>query len=143
LLDRLCGLGRTGKAQLEQLILIFKPETLLRWHQALIKKKWTFANASKTSGRPPIEPAMAQLILRLAQENRWGHRKIQGELKKLGYSISDEAVRKLLRQHRIPALPERRGTSNWRTFLNPYCQKTSSAAQWTPDAVDRESCPKS
>src|SRR5688572_25592363 len=72
LLDRLCGLGRAGKAHLEQLVLIFKPETLLRWHQASIKQKWTFANSPKTPGRPPIEPEMVQLILRMAPENRWG-----------------------------------------------------------------------
>lgn len=78
LLDRLCGPGRAGKAQLEQPVLIFKPETLLRWHQALIKQKWMFANSPKTPGRPLIELEMAQLIFRRARENRWGHRKIQG-----------------------------------------------------------------
>jgi putative transposase len=120
LVDRLCGLGKAGKVRLEQLILIFNPETLLRWHQALIKQKWTFNNTPKTAGRPAIEPEMVQLILRMAQENRWGHRKIEGELKKLGYRISDETIRKLLRQHHIPALPEWKGTSNWGTFLNHY-----------------------
>jgi putative transposase len=48
LVDPILGMRKAGKARLEQLILIFKPETLLRWHQALIKKKWTFANAAKT-----------------------------------------------------------------------------------------------
>src|SRR5689334_220779 len=87
LVDRLCGLGQPGKTRLEQLILIFKPETLLRWHHALIKKKWTFANPPTRVGRAAIEPELVQLILRMAQENRWGHRKIEGELKKLGYQI--------------------------------------------------------
>jgi hypothetical protein len=51
----------------------------------LIKKKWTFATTPKTPGRPAIEPDMVTLILRMAQENQWGHRKIEGEMKKLGY----------------------------------------------------------
>jgi putative transposase len=120
LVDRLCGLGGAGKARLEQLILIFKPETLLRWHQALVKKKWTFLSTPKTPGRPAIEPAVVQLILRMANENRWGHRKIEGELKKLGYRISDETIRKLLRQHHIPPLAERKSSLSWHTFLNHY-----------------------
>ena len=74
-------MGKTGKAQREQLILIFKSETLIRWHQALIKKKWTFANARKTPGRLAIEPTIVQFILRMAQENRCGHHKIEGEFK--------------------------------------------------------------
>jgi putative transposase len=142
LLDRLCGLSRAGKARLEKIVLIFKPETLLRWHQALIKKKWTFASASKPSGRPPIEPEMVQLILHMAQENRWGHRKIEGELKKLGYSISDEAIRKLLRQHHIPGSPERKGTGNWRTFLNHYRETLLACdfSWWKPFGYKRCMC---
>ena len=50
LVDQLCDMGKAGKAQLDQLILIFQPATLLRWHQALVKKKWTFANTPKTAG---------------------------------------------------------------------------------------------
>ncbi len=135
LLDRLCNIGKTGKAQLEQLILVFKPETLIRWHQALIKKKWTFANTQKTPGRPAIDPNVVQLILRIAQENRWGHRKIEGELKKLGYSISDEAIRKLLRHYHIPTVPERKGTSSWRTFLNHYRETLLACDFFTVDTI--------
>jgi putative transposase len=119
LVDQLCGLGKASKARLEQFILIFKPETLLRWHQALVKQKWMLANSPKTAGRPAIEADIVQLILCMAHENHWGHRKIEGELKKLGYRISDEAIRKLLRKHHIPPFPERK-SSSWRTFLNHY-----------------------
>ena len=45
------------------------PQTLLRWHRMLIRRKWTY---SKT-GRPPIDPQIAALIMRMARENpRWG-----------------------------------------------------------------------
>ena len=32
LVEQVCRFGRAHKAQLERLVLIFKPETLLRWH---------------------------------------------------------------------------------------------------------------
>jgi hypothetical protein len=92
LVDQLCGIRKVAKAQLEQLILIFSPTTLLRWHQTLVTKKWTFANTPKTVGRPALEPDMVALILRMARENRWGHRKIEGEMKKLVYQVSDKTI---------------------------------------------------
>ncbi len=100
--------------------MIFKPETLLRWHRELVKKKWTFANTPKRSGRPSTDPEIVELILRLARENRWGDDRIEGELKKLGDRVSHETVRKILRSHGIPPVPARKGMTTWRTFLNHY-----------------------
>src|SRR5438094_7690182 len=60
-----------------------RPETLLGWHRRLVARRWTSASAKP--GRPPLEPSVAALILRLASENpRWGYRRIVGELKGLG-----------------------------------------------------------
>src|SRR5689334_5506184 len=63
---------------------------------------------------------LVQLILQLARDNRWGDDKIAGELKMLGYQISHETIRKLLRQHGLLPLPTGKIASNWRTFLNHY-----------------------
>jgi hypothetical protein len=47
------------------------PQTLLRWHRQLVTRKWTYRRGS--SGRPPLDPGTADLILRLGRENpRWG-----------------------------------------------------------------------
>jgi hypothetical protein len=70
LAEQVCRFGRAQKGQLERLFLIFKPETLLRWLQHLVKKKWTFANTSTARGRPPIDPDLVPLILQLARENQ-------------------------------------------------------------------------
>jgi hypothetical protein len=54
---------------------LITPATLLRWHRRLVTKKWTYPNRS---GRPPLDPAIAALIERMARENQtW---RIQGEL---------------------------------------------------------------
>jgi hypothetical protein len=64
---------------------ILKPETLLRWHRELVRRKWTFGNSSKAAGRPPTDPHLVQRILQLAGEHDWGDDRIAGELKKLRY----------------------------------------------------------
>jgi hypothetical protein len=64
------------------------PATLLRWHRELVMGKWT-SRKSGRPGRPPIDPAVRALILRLARENpRWGCVRIGGELRKLGLRVS-------------------------------------------------------
>src|SRR6266508_6596191 len=48
------------------------PQTLLRWHRTLVRRKWTYGR-DRTPGRPPIDPLIAELIVRMAGENaRWG-----------------------------------------------------------------------
>jgi putative transposase len=73
--------------QLRDLIRIFQPETVLRWHRQLVRRKWTYDQHNK-GGRPPLDHELEALIVRLAQENdRWGYGKIAGELLKLGYKV--------------------------------------------------------
>src|SRR5881398_3399373 len=61
--------GRTGRP-----VPPTPPATLLRWHRQLIARHWTFAHARP--GRPPIDPNLRALVLRLAAENpTWGHRR--------------------------------------------------------------------
>jgi putative transposase len=67
-------------SQLRDVIRIFQPETVLRWHRELVRRKWTFKRKGK-GGRPRISRELEALIVRLARENsRWGHGKIEGEL---------------------------------------------------------------
>jgi len=91
------------------------PQTVLRWHRELIRRRWTY-RCKRRPGRPRISKKVATL-LRLASENpRWGYLRIQGELKKLGVSISATAVCSLLRSHGLQPAPRRDGPS-WREFL--------------------------
>lgn len=72
-------------------LLLVSPRTLLRWHRALVRGKWR--QPSGRVGRPPLSPGIRELVLRLARENpRWGHRRICGELRKLGFAVSATSV---------------------------------------------------
>jgi len=53
---------------------------------------------------------------RRGQENVWGCKHIQGELRKLGIEISKTCVPDILRRNGLPPAPERNGLS-WREFL--------------------------
>src|SRR3954471_3503868 len=64
--------------QLDQYLLLFKPDTILKWHRDLVRRKWTYRRRN-VGGRPTIPAEREALVLRLAREiPRWGHRRIQG-----------------------------------------------------------------
>ncbi|MGW7002347.1 integrase core domain-containing protein [Streptomyces sp. NPDC054933] len=57
------------------------------------------------------------MILHLTRENPlWGHRRVQGELARLGITVSAATVRAVLRQGNIPPAPQR-ARDTWASFL--------------------------
>jgi len=95
---------------------VVRPETLLRWHRELVRKKWTFRKKGQL-GRPPIDPNVRDLVVRLGRENpRWGYQRIRGELLKLGIRVSATTVRTILLRHGMNPAPRRAGPT-WAEFL--------------------------
>ena len=92
------------------------PQTILRWHRELVRRKWTYGSARRP-GRPPLNAEVHELILRLARENpRWGCVRISGELRQLGIRVGATTVRMLLRRAGLGPAPRRLGPT-WTEFL--------------------------
>jgi transposase len=92
------------------------PATILRWHRHLVARKWTFTGRRRP-GRPSTGVSVKTLIVRMARENpTWGHRRIQGELARLGYAIAASTVWEILHAAGIDPAPRRAGPT-WRQFL--------------------------
>ena len=121
LVSKLTTLTTSARARLGQLVLLFKPDTLLHWHRDLVRRTWTFKNKAPR-GRPTIGAELEALILRLARENpTWSYGKLEGELFKLGYDIGRSTIRAVLKRQHIPPAPHRaKQGSSWRTFLKHY-----------------------
>ncbi|GAB3006853.1 hypothetical protein GCM10027184_75430 [Saccharothrix stipae] len=97
------------------------PGTLLAWHRRLMARKWDYS-ARRRTGRPPTRAATKRLVLQLAKENsRWGHRRIQGELARLGHRIDYSTVWRILHDAGIDPAPRRDGPT-WRQFLTAQTQ---------------------
>ncbi len=99
-----------------RLVFAVTPITLLAWHRQFLARKWTFTQRRRP-GRPSTAPLVKQIILRLARENSiWGHRRVQGELARLGYSIAPSTVWEILHAAGIDLAPQCSGPT-WRQFL--------------------------
>ncbi|WP_198358138.1 integrase core domain-containing protein [Streptomyces fildesensis] len=103
--------------KLRQLLLLVRPETVLRWHRNLLKRRHAATCVPKRRGRPPTIRSIRALVLRLARENpSWGYRRIHGELAALGIRVAASTVWEILKEHGIPPAPER-ATMTWADFL--------------------------
>jgi putative transposase len=110
-----------------------QPEDGLALAPRLVTRRWTYAR--RGCGRPPLDPKLQSLIVRLARESwRWGYRRIVGELRKLGLRVSATSVRSVLKRSRIPPAPRRSGPT-WREFLRAQAQTVIACDFLTVDTV--------
>jgi putative transposase len=110
-----------------------RPETLLRWHRRLVARRWTYPH--RRPGRPPIEPEVRELIVRLARENTsWGYVRIVAELRKLGMKVSATLVRSVLAEAGIPPAPQR-DRQSWRSFMRQQGESILACDFLTVDTI--------
>jgi putative transposase len=109
------------------------PTTLLRWHRQLVSRRWTYPH--RTPGRPALDRRVQALVVQLARENpSWGYRRIVGELRGLGISISATSVRTILIRQGLPPAPQRDELS-WRNFLRQHAATTLACDFFTVETA--------
>jgi len=109
-----------------------RPETLLRWHRDLVRRRWTYPHRR---GRPSTSPEVCALVLRLARENpSWGYRRIHGELCRLGHRIGASTVWAILHRAGVDPAPTRSAIS-WRQFLRAQARGVLAVDFFTVDTV--------
>ena len=68
LTTRLHRQTRRWQQRLREAMLLVQPETMLKWHRELVRRKWTFRRPNH-GGRPKLDCEIETLILRIAREN--------------------------------------------------------------------------
>ena len=113
---------------------VVRPETLLRWHRELVRRKWRY----KRSGAPrsaPIDPEVSALIVRCGTENpRWGYQRVRGELLKLGIRVSATTIRTILLRHGLDPAPRRAGPT-WTEFLRSQASGILACDLFTVETI--------
>jgi putative transposase len=103
--------------KLRQLVLLVRPDTLMRGHRDLLWRRHAAAGAPRRPGRPRIIRSIRPLVLRLALENSsWGYRRIHSELAALAITVAASTMWEILKEHGIAPSPERVHTT-WADFL--------------------------
>jgi putative transposase len=111
-------------------LMIFKPDTLLRWHRKGFRLYWTWKSRPNPGGRPTVDPNVRKLIRTMSKDNiGWGAPRIHGELKMLGIRISESTVAKYMIHHRKPP------SQTWRTFLDNHTADLVSADFFTVPTI--------
>jgi putative transposase len=129
-------LGVIPKARRQGLRLLVTPDTILRWHRDIVRRRWAARSMRGKSGRPATRRNISALVLRLARENpEWGYRRIHGELAGLGVKIAASTVWEILKKAGIDRAPRRTG-STWPQFLRSQAEAILACDFFMADLLD-------
>jgi hypothetical protein len=99
----------------KQALILVQPETVVDWHHAGFKLYWKWLSRHRTrAGRRCVGKELRELIFRMVAENpTLGAPRIHGELRMLGFDISERTVSRWMRK--VPRSPEL--AKRWGGFL--------------------------
>jgi putative transposase len=124
------------KARQHGLRLLVTPDTILRWHRDIVRRRWAARSKRGMTGRPATSRNIKALVLRLARENPgWGYRRIHGELAGLGVRVSASTVWEILKKAGIDPAPRRTGPT-WALFLRSQAEAILACDFFTADLLD-------
>src|SRR5437588_2620703 len=129
-------LSAIPKARRHGLRLLVTPDTILRWHRDIIRRRWAARSMRGKTGRPATRRNIRALVLRLARENPgWGYRRIHGELAGLGVKIAASTAWEILKKAGIDPAP-RRTCPTWPQFLRSQAGVILACDFFTADLLD-------
>jgi putative transposase len=116
--------------------LLITPDTIVRWHRDIVRRRWAARSACGCTGRPATRRNIRALVRRLARENpNWGYRRIHGELAGLGVKVAASTVWEILKASGID--PGRRRTGlTWSQFLRSQAEAILACDFFTVDLLD-------
>ena len=102
----------------QKTLILVQPDTVVRWHRAGFKLYWGRISRHRTKpGRKRVSKQLRELIFQMVAENKtWGAPRIHGELKALGFDISERTVLRWMRK--APRDPE--PAKRWAAFLSNH-----------------------
>ena len=124
------------KARRQGLRLLVTPDTILRWHRDIVRRRWAARSMRGKTGRPATRRNIRALVLRLARENpEWGYRRIHGEMAGLGVKVAPSTAWEILKNAGIdPA--SRRTAPTWSQFLRSQADAILACDFFTADLLD-------
>jgi putative transposase len=129
-------LGVIPRARRHGLRLLVTPDTIVRWHREVVRRRWAARSIRGRTGRPATRRNVRALVLRLARENpEWGYRRIHGELAGLGVKIAASTVWEILKKAGIDPAP-RRSVPAWPQFLRSQAEAILACDFFTADLLD-------
>jgi len=99
-------------------LILVQPETVVRWHRTGFKLYWAWISRHrKRVGRKCVSRELRELIFLIVAENpTWGAPRIHGELKMLGFDLSERTVLRWMQK--APRNPE--PAKRWTAFLSNH-----------------------
>ncbi len=117
----------------KQALIIASPETVVRWHKSGFALYWRLiSRARRVRGRKRISKQVRDLICRMVIENpTWGAPRIHGELRMLGFDVSERTVSRWMR--RAPTDPE--PAKRWLAFLRNHREAIAAMDFFTGSTI--------
>src|ERR1700678_2291157 len=111
-------IARRGGSAWKQSLIIVTPETVVRWHRAGFCMYWRLiSRVRRQVGRRPTPKEVRELIFLMVVENStWGAPRIHGELRMLGFELSERTISRWMK--RAPRNPDR--AKRWLVFLRNH-----------------------
>ena len=128
--------GVIPRSRRQGLRLLVTPDTMLRWHRDIVRRRWAVRSLRGRTGRPATRQNIKALVRRLARENPdWGYRRIHGELAGLGVKVAASTVWEILRTSGIEPARRRTGPT-WSQFLRSQADAILACDFFIADLLD-------